>query len=144
MRRRTFIRTLPAAAVASTISIYNEGEVQATSTSDATPTLAQFQSPGEERFIRPDVHAGDRPSGASFASRSPALGCSGAAGTAHPLATQAAIEMLKRGGSAVDAVVAVNAMLGFVEYVGWSSMVDLIHKATRMFFEIAVNPVVVV
>jgi len=61
MRRRTFIRTLPAAAVASTISIYNEGEVQATSTSDATPTLAQFQSPGEERFIRPDVHAGDRP-----------------------------------------------------------------------------------
>lgn len=76
-----------------------------------------FQPPGAERYIRPDVHAGDRPSGASFASRSPALGCSGAAGTAHPLATQTAIEMLKRGGSAADAAVAANAVLGFVEPV---------------------------
>jgi len=43
------------------------------------------------------------------------MGCSGAAGTAHPLATLTAIEMLKRGGSAVDAVVAANACLGFLE-----------------------------
>jgi gamma-glutamyltranspeptidase/glutathione hydrolase len=63
------------------------------------------------------MHAGDRPSGASFATRSAALGCSGAAGTAHPLATQTAIEILKRGGSAVDAAIAANAMLGFVEPV---------------------------
>jgi gamma-glutamyltranspeptidase/glutathione hydrolase len=116
MRRRTFIRTLPAAAVASTLSI-SKGAGQPKSTNDATPVLPQFQASGEERFIRPDVHAGDRPSGASFASRSPALGCSGAAGTAHPLATQAAIEILKRGGSAIDAAVAANAMLGFVEPV---------------------------
>src|SRR5271165_7325308 len=74
-----------------------------------------YQPEGAERFERPDVHAGDRPSGASFASRSAALGCSGAAGTAHPLATQVAIDMLKRGGSAVDAAVAANAVLGFVE-----------------------------
>jgi gamma-glutamyltranspeptidase/glutathione hydrolase len=39
----------------------------------------------------------------------------GAAGTAHPLATQTAIAILKRGGSAVDAAVAANAVLGFVE-----------------------------
>ena len=38
--------------------------------------LPKFQAPGEEKFDRPDVHAGDRPSGASFSSRSPALGCS--------------------------------------------------------------------
>ena len=48
---------------------------------------APYQPAGVERFERSDVHAGDRPSGASFASRSAALGCSGAAGTAHPLAT---------------------------------------------------------
>jgi gamma-glutamyltranspeptidase/glutathione hydrolase len=83
----------------------------------AAPELPKFQTAGAERFIRPDVHAGDRPAGASFASRSPALGLNGAAGTAHPLATQTAIEMLKRGGSAVDAAVAANAVLGFVEPV---------------------------
>jgi gamma-glutamyltranspeptidase / glutathione hydrolase len=43
------------------------------------------------------------------------MGCSGAAGTAHPLATLTAIEILKRGGSAVDAAVAANACLGFLE-----------------------------
>jgi gamma-glutamyltranspeptidase/glutathione hydrolase len=53
--------------------------------------------------------------GASFASRSAALGLSGAAGTAHPLATLTAIEILKRGGSAVDGAVAANACLGFLE-----------------------------
>jgi gamma-glutamyltranspeptidase/glutathione hydrolase len=43
------------------------------------------------------------------------MGRSGAAGTAQPLATLTAIEMLKRGGSAADAAVAANACLGFLE-----------------------------
>jgi gamma-glutamyltranspeptidase/glutathione hydrolase len=81
----------------------------------AASELPKFQAADDYKFDRPDVHAGDRPAGASFASRSPALGCSGAAGTAHPLATQAAIAMLKKGGSAVDAAVAANALLGLVE-----------------------------
>jgi gamma-glutamyltranspeptidase/glutathione hydrolase len=77
--------------------------------------MPKFQPAGAERFERPDVHAGDRISGASFASRSAAMGCSGAAGTAHPLATLTAIEILKKGGSAIDAAIAANAVLGFVE-----------------------------
>jgi gamma-glutamyltranspeptidase/glutathione hydrolase len=82
---------------------------------DSGAALPKFQPSGAERFLRPDVHPGDRPSGASFASRSAAMGRSGAAGTAHPLATLTAIEMLRRGGSAADAAVAANACLGFLE-----------------------------
>lgn len=117
MRRRTFLATLPLAAAGS--SAWMNGEApksNGTAPADAASgELPKFQADGEYKFDRPDVHAGDRPAGASFASRSPALGCSGAAGTAHPLATQAAIEMLKKGGSAVDAAVAANAVLGLVE-----------------------------
>jgi len=43
------------------------------------------------------------------------MGLSGAAGTAHPLATLTAIEILKQGGSAADAAIAANACLGFLE-----------------------------
>jgi gamma-glutamyltranspeptidase/glutathione hydrolase len=93
-------------------------ETSSAQSSTATDhALPKFQPAGDARFLRPDVHAGDRPSGASFASRSAAMGMSGAAGTAHPLATLTAIEILKRGGSAADAAVAANACLGFLEPV---------------------------
>lgn len=115
MRRRSFIQTLPLAAAGAAL-VGNETS-RALDPISAEHPLPPFQAVGQERFIRPDVHAGDRPSGASFASRSPALGLNGAAGTAHPLATQTAIDTLKRGGSAVDAAIAANAVLGFVEPV---------------------------
>ena len=60
---------------------------------------------------------GERPSGFSHATRSPVLGAHGAAATAHPLATQTAIDVLRAGGSAIDAAIAANAMLGLVEPV---------------------------
>ncbi|MEI7572485.1 MAG: gamma-glutamyltransferase [Phenylobacterium sp.] len=94
MLRRTFLAALPAAAAGS--------------------ALAQSREANPNRN-RPDVGPGDRIDGASFASRSAAWGVHGAAATAHPLATQTAIDILKRGGSAVDAAIAANAVLGFVE-----------------------------
>jgi gamma-glutamyltranspeptidase / glutathione hydrolase len=127
MRRRTFIQTLPLAAAGTAASLKSNatglghGDSGQSGPGETglreTGELSKFQAEGAEQFIRPDVHAGDRPSGASFTTRSPALGMNGAAGTAHPLATQTAIAMLKRGGSAVDAAVAANAVLGFVEPV---------------------------
>ncbi|HEX4322175.1 MAG TPA: gamma-glutamyltransferase family protein [Acidobacteriaceae bacterium] len=114
MRRRSFLASLPL-AVAGSMSSAQPAEDAGQNGNAQEPEIAKFQPAGAERFLRPDVHAGDRPSGASFATRSAAMGCSGAAGTAHPLATLTAIEMLKRGGSAIDAAVAANACLGFLE-----------------------------
>ena len=102
MDRRTFLATLPAAAIAAPALA-------------GDPLLPTRWAAGNDRFERPDLHAGDRPVGASFASRTAAYGLSGAAGTAHPLATLAGIEILKKGGSAVDAAIAINACLGFLE-----------------------------
>jgi gamma-glutamyltranspeptidase/glutathione hydrolase len=118
MRRRSFVAALPLAAAGtlSRLNVEASGqEVAAMRKADSETALPKFQPAGAERFLRPDVHPGDRPSGASFASRSAAMGRSGAAGTAHPLATLTAIEMLRRGGSAADAAVAANACLGFLE-----------------------------
>lgn len=70
---------------------------------------------GCRSLLRPDVTAGDRPVGASFSSRTAAYGLNGAAGTAHPLATRAGIDILRQGGSAVDVAIAINACLGFLE-----------------------------
>src|ERR1700710_1604727 len=115
MRRRTFLAALPCAAATGPL-VAGAAEPHAVPAPAAPRDSGPARWPrGEERFIRSDVHAGDRPVGASFASRSAAYGLSGAAGTAHPLATLAGIEMLKRGGSAVDAAVAINACLGFLE-----------------------------
>ncbi|WP_339925767.1 gamma-glutamyltransferase [uncultured Cyclobacterium sp.] len=57
----------------------------------------------------------DRLSGKSFATRSEVLAQHGMAATNHPIATQIAIEILKSGGSAVDAAIAANAFLGFAD-----------------------------
>src|SRR6202051_3987060 len=114
LRRRSFIAALPLAAVGSMPPVSSSNALSQTDGA-ARKELPKFQPAGAERFDRPDVHAGDRVSGASFASRSAAMGCSGAAGTAPPLPTLTAIEILKKGGSAIDAAIAANAVLGFVE-----------------------------
>ncbi len=61
--------------------------------------------------------AGDRPEGRSFATRSVTVARHGMVAAAHPLAVQVGLDVLKRGGSAVDAAIAVNAALGLMEPV---------------------------
>ena len=58
---------------------------------------------------------GDRITGPNFATRSPVLGRHGLIATSHPLATQIGLDILKQGGTAIDAAIAANAALGVVE-----------------------------
>lgn len=62
--------------------------------------------------------AADRITGKAFATRSEVLATSGMVATSQPLATQVGVEILKQGGNAVDAAIAVNAALGLMEPTG--------------------------
>ena len=64
------------------------------------------------------IGGGDRVTGAAFGTRAPVLATHGMAATAQPLASQIAIDILKAGGSAVDAAIAANAALGLMEPTG--------------------------
>lgn len=110
MRRRTFLSTLPAGALAA-------GAVAARASPQA-PAAAASAPDGVRAYPYRGVGMGDRIMGAPFAGRSTVWGARGAVATAHPTASVIGLDILRRGGSAIDAAIAVNAALGFLEPTG--------------------------
>ncbi|MBB5746422.1 gamma-glutamyltransferase family protein [Brevundimonas variabilis] len=107
MRRRTFLKTLPAGAVLAAAS--------AASAAPQTPQATAAEARAARTYPYAGIGPGDRIMGAPFAGRSTVWGTQGAAATAHPAATLIGIDTLRRGGSAIDAAIAINAALGFLE-----------------------------
>jgi gamma-glutamyltranspeptidase/glutathione hydrolase len=79
--------------------------------------LAALMVTGIVTSAHAEIGRGDRYSGAPWATRSPVLAQHGMVASEQPLASEAAVDILKHGGSAVDAAIAANAMMGLMQPV---------------------------
>jgi gamma-glutamyltranspeptidase/glutathione hydrolase len=75
-------------------------------------------SPFRHVPLASEAYALDRITGREFATRSEVVAPHAMAATSHPLVTQIALDIMRQGGTAVDAAIAANAALGLMEPTG--------------------------